>query len=349
MRSGIKHDPGLEQNPHEAVMSNLPSPSLSGPVVDAHSHIASLDFIPLPFIEGVARNIASSLAARGMGIPAARLVDRFVGSLQDADGRQHLAEMEAAGISRSILLIADFTWIYKESPLTIEEVFLAHRDLAARHPDRFQVFGGIDPRWGRDGIDLFERSVAEWGFTGLKLYPPCGYSPSDERLFPLYEICAQRRLPVLIHIGPTSPALSFAFSSPFHVDEAALRFPAVNFILAHGAVHHVEETVMLCEYRPNVYMDLSGLQGKLAVERETGHYRHVFRRGLNHKILFGTDWPLFRLQGNQKDFLSELLGEGGFLADLPGSELDLIFSRNLQRLLPAGVTAAAAPITVSES
>ncbi|HVR11132.1 MAG TPA: amidohydrolase family protein, partial [Thermoanaerobaculia bacterium] len=301
--------------------------AVSRPLLDVHTHLASLDYIPLPFIEGVAHNLAASLASRGMGIPAARLIDRLVGSLQDPDGSQQLAEMAAAGISRSVLLIADLTWVFK-SPLSLEEIFVAHRSVAARHPDRFVVFGGVDPRWGRDGIELFERAVAEWGFAGLKLYPPCGYSPSDEGLFPLYEICAQRGLPVLLHTGPTSPALSFAFSSPFHVDEAARRFPTVNFILAHGAVHHVEEAVMLCEYRPNVHMDLSGLQGKLAVEGATGYYSHVFRRGLSHKILFGTDWPLFRLQGDQKSFVGELLGAGGLLADLPGNDLDLILCRN---------------------
>jgi predicted TIM-barrel fold metal-dependent hydrolase len=319
----------------------------SRPLVDAHTHLASLDYIPLPFIEGVARNLAASIEARGMAIPASRLIDRLVGSLQDPDGSQQLGEMAAAGISRSVLLIADFTWVFKSS-LTLEEIFLAHRSLASRHPDRFVVFGGVDPRWGRDGIELFERAVAEWGFAGLKLYPPCGYSPSDERLFPFYEICAQQGLPVLLHTGPTSPALSFAFSSPFHVDEAARRFPTVNFILAHGTVHHVEEAVMLCEYRPNVYMDLSGLQGKLAVDEATGYYRHVFRRGLSHKILFGTDWPLFRLQGDQQGFVHELLGADGFLADLPANDLDLILWRNCERLLPAGARITPDAVRLSE-
>jgi predicted TIM-barrel fold metal-dependent hydrolase len=329
-------------------MDETPPADLQLTIVDAHTHLASLDYIPLPFIEGVARNVAASLAARGMGVAAPRLVDRFLGSLQDPEGVQQIVEMEAAGVSRAVLLIADLTWVFQGGRLTLEEIFLAHRRVAERHPGRFVVFGGVDPRWGSDGLDLFERSVIEWGFAGLKLYPPCGYSPSDERLFPFYEICAQRGLPVLLHTGPTSPSLSFAFSSPFHVDEAARCFPGVNFILAHGAVHHVEEAVMLCEYRPNVFMDLSGLQGKLAVERDTGYYHHVFHRGLSHKILFGTDWPLFRLQADPKDFLQELLGPGGALADLPEPDLGLIFSRNLERLLPAGARASAEPAVVTE-
>jgi len=320
-------------------MTGLPLHSPPPRIVDAHSHIASLDFIPQVFVEGVARNIAASLEARGMAIPVSRLIDRIAATLQDPDGVQQIAEMEAAGISRSVLLIPDFTQVPGGLRLSIEEIFLAHRELVERNPGRFVVLGGVDPRWGRDGLELFERSVRDWGFAGLKLYPPCGYSPSDERLFPFYEICAARSLPVLLHTGPTSPALSFDYSSPFHLDLAARSFPGVNFILAHGAVHHVEDCALLCEYRPNVYLDISGLQGKLAVDRETRQYRHLFHRGLSHKILFGTDWPLFRMQVDQKGFVAELLGEDGLLAGLPQGDRELIFHKNVERLLPAAAGA----------
>jgi predicted TIM-barrel fold metal-dependent hydrolase len=81
-------------------------------------------------------------------------------------------------------------------------------------------------------------------------------------LDPYYEICAQRALPVLVHIGPTSPALSFEKTAPFDVDSAARRFPNVRFVLAHGAVAYVEEATMMCRYRPNVFLDISGFQGR---------------------------------------------------------------------------------------
>src|SRR5690606_26723281 len=98
--------------------------------------------------------------------------------------------------------------------------------ICERHPGRFYVFAGVDPRWGLDGIRLFERGVGEYGFHGLKLYPPCGYSPSDPRLYSLYEICASRGLPVLTHVGGTSPALAFDTSDPILLDQAARSFPS---------------------------------------------------------------------------------------------------------------------------
>lgn len=62
----------------------------------------------------------------------------------------------------------------------------------------------IDPR--RTGFfDLFRKSIEEWGFKGVKIYPPLGYFPYDQRLYPVYEYCLQNRLPVLSHCSPYNP------------------------------------------------------------------------------------------------------------------------------------------------
>jgi predicted TIM-barrel fold metal-dependent hydrolase len=182
-------------------------------------------------------------------------------------------------------------------------------------------------------VDLFERALTELGFRGLKVYPPCGFSPSDPTLFPYYELCSHHKAPVLVHIGATSPALAFDTSSPLLIDEAARRFPAVNFILAHGAVSFVEECVMMCAFRPNVYLDLSAFQGSVKGGGPSQAVRDVVSRGINHKILFGTDWPVFRMQGNQKTFVQTVVGDGGPLSGLKEIERDLILHKNIERLL----------------
>jgi uncharacterized protein len=209
-----------------------------------------------------------------------------------------------------------------------------------RHPGKFEVFGGVDPRWGKDALALFERSLAEFGFRGLKLYPPCGYSPSDPALFPYYELCAHYRIPVLLHIGPTSPVLDFSFSSPFLLDEAARLFKNVNFILAHGAINFVEECIMMCRYRPNVYLDISGFQSTLGYDRAATAVKKVTSVGITQKVLFGTDFPVFRLQGTQKDFVEAITGDDGPLAELNDREKSLVLSRNINCLLE---TAAGVP------
>jgi predicted TIM-barrel fold metal-dependent hydrolase len=199
----------------------------------------------------------------------------------------------------------------------------------ARHPGRLRAFVGVDPRWGRDGLTLFETAIRDYGFCGMKLYPPCGYAPDDKALYPFYEICAQLSLPVLVHIGATSPVLPFGFAQPLLIDRAALDFPGVDFILAHGTVHYQDECAMLCTNRPNVYLDISGFE-----MRDASHMRATFDRAINHKVLFGTDWPIFRLQGRQKQFVDRLREDSSWRpASMSAADVDLLFHGNAARLL----------------
>lgn len=41
-------------------------------------------------------------------------------------------------------------------------------------------------------------------FFGVKIYPSLGYDPSDHRLWPIYEICQEYKIPVLTHCGGAS-------------------------------------------------------------------------------------------------------------------------------------------------
>src|SRR5207244_5356608 len=101
------------------------------------------------------------LVAQGVPVTRQKLAAIYRQKLQDPLCDALVAEMDAAGIAKSVLLIPDFTLALKDCALTIEEAYERHRAVLARHPGRFEVFGGIDPRWGKSGIDLFERSLAE--------------------------------------------------------------------------------------------------------------------------------------------------------------------------------------------
>jgi len=310
-------------------------------IVDAHCHIASEEHNPMSFVEASVANMVVALSAQGAPVSAKKLTAMFMSKMQDPLCDALVAEMDECGISKTVLLIPDFTYALKDCKLTIEESYHRHREVLQRHPGRFEVFGGIDPRWGRDSLVLFERSLVEFGFRGLKLYPPCGYSPSDRSLFPYYELCAHHHVPVLLHIGPTSPVLDFNFASPFLVDDAARLFPNVNFILAHGAVSFVEECIMLCRFRPNVYLDISGFQTTLGYDPAATAVKKVVSVGINHKVMFGTDFPVFRLQGTQKDFVEAVTAENGPLAELNDREKSLVLHQNISRLLETAVSVAA--------
>ncbi|WP_333737399.1 amidohydrolase family protein [Streptomyces sp. IBSBF 2806] len=310
-------------------------------IIDFHSHIASGMCFPQSFNDGVVDNMTVALTSRGLPVTREKVARMHAGTLTDPLCDELVAQMDEAGIAESVLLLPDFTFALKDSTHTIAELVEHHRKVVERHPGRFRVFVGVDPRWGADGLALFERAITEYGFDGMKLYPPCGYRLSDEALYPFYEICARYGLPVLTHIGATSPVLDFEIAQPIYVDKAARDFPGIDFVLAHGSVHYPDEVAMLCNNRPNIYVDVSGYEAFGAAALNT-----LFRRGINHKILFGTDWPVFRLQGRQTDLVEKLDKEGAFPESMTDADRDLFFYKNAARLLgknklkPSEVTAA---------
>ena len=277
----------------------------SNKVVEGHCHLASLIATPKEFILGIAKNMASDANARGTPIP----VDSFARILEEQQnddfGDKLVEEQRNAGISKACLLAPDFSYVF-EGATPFKELIEHHIEVCNRHREHFRLFAGIDPRWGNEGYDYFESLCQSQKVSGLKLYPPCGYSISDPSCDPLYEICQQYGIPVLFHTGPTSPTLNFRYSDPFLLDDAALRFSEVNFIAAHGAINLWEQHVLLAKYRPNIFLDISGFAGFTTGKCWKKHLNHIFNCGINHKIIFGTDWPVFKGKGDYEYVLNEL-------------------------------------------
>ncbi|MEI7594430.1 MAG: amidohydrolase family protein [Bacteroidota bacterium] len=62
----------------------------------------------------------------------------------------------------------------------------------------------VDPR--REGIfELTKNCVENKGFKGVKIYPTIGYFPYDDRLYPVYEFCQQKNIPIITHCSPNNP------------------------------------------------------------------------------------------------------------------------------------------------
>ena len=301
-------------------------------IVDCHCHIANSKVLPPAFFEGWSRTIKANLPYQ-LNASQEKRVDDLLHELNDDPECTKLEqEMDHAGISMAILLAIDFGVVYKDLSLSIEELHLEHAKIIKRNK-RFIAFSGVDPRRGKEGLALFEKAIAEWGFRGLKVYSPCGFSPSDKRLFPYYEICSQRNLAVLTHVGPTTSTLSFKRSNPMGVDDAALNFPRVNFILGHAGVMMYKQAALLAQYRPNIYLDLSGFQAELNRGYFNGIMKWHSSRGLTKKLLFGTDWPIYRFWGDQLKWVNAIKScqtEGIISSD----DMSNIFYRNIKSILP---------------
>src|SRR5690348_4827618 len=98
-------------------------------VIDCHCHIASEEHVPRSFVEASAQNVAAALSAQGIPITAKKVTAMFLNKLKDPLCDDLLAEMKEAGIGRSVLLAADFSYALRDCVLTVEESFYRHRDV----------------------------------------------------------------------------------------------------------------------------------------------------------------------------------------------------------------------------
>jgi uncharacterized protein len=318
-----------------------PTPQPDPRIIDSHVNLGSDLAIPRRFIEEQAANAYDRLVAMGQRVRRERIVDRVLSLYQDHDGDRLVAEMDSAGVAQACLVAADFSHV-APGALTPPDLAELHDRVCRRHPGRFRVFWGVDPRSGQDGIELFERCIGEYGFAGLKLYPLNGYSPSDPRLYPYYELCAQHRMPVLSHTGPGWAPLDFTYGQPLLIDRAARDFPQLNFILGHGGVTHVEEASYLCGHRPNVFLDISQFLSVLSPDGWQAHLNRLFRTGINHKILFGTCWPAFRLSASLDALVSEFRDGAVVFAGVKASNKKMIMGGNILRLVGEDAAVGAA-------
>ena len=120
--------------------------------------------------------------------------------------------------------------------------------------------------------------------------------PNDRVAYPLYEVFAEARLPVIFHTGHSGigtgmrggGGVRLKYGSPLPIDDVAVDFPDMPIIMAHPSFPWQEEAISICLHKPQVYIDLSGWSPKyfppLLIQ-----YANTL---LKHKILFGSDFPM---------------------------------------------------------
>jgi len=238
-----------------------------------------------------------------------------------------LEEMDAARI--------DFGLIIQivESP-DAEEALLESRTLGAASGGRLRPVVTVDPTRGEDAV---RAAVALWerepSIAAVKLFP--GYLPfypHDARLAPLYEFAHRRGVPVMVHQGDTLDRKGLVkFARPIELDEVAVRYSDVRFVLCHFGNPWVEEAAEVVYKNENVYADTSGLLAHPSApyfERMVEQCRRriltaIVSIGSAERILYGSDWPLEELR------VATGLIEG---MDLPAADRDRILGENAVRL-----------------
>jgi len=181
------------------------------------------------------------------------------------------SNMEKFGIDHAVVFAID----EPGTGPTFEDLNTQALGLKKSDPRRFGAFGRIVPSTGQPGIDDFKRCL-DGGVRGLKLKGKDGFEPSAAQ--PILDLIPEDRpFPVLIHTS-IKPG-----SSPKEWEPVIVRYPHINFILAHGGKDRYRDCARMAKDLPNVYCDTT----TLSFHRS----RVIYRTCGAGKILFASDTP----------------------------------------------------------
>lgn len=199
-------------------------------------------------------------------------------------------------------------------------------DAVRPYPNLHVVAGISWTTFAQADVDELRDLLQVGAIKGLKLYP--GYEPfypADPKLRPAYLLAEEFDVPVMIHSGDTyAPGGKVKFSHPLHVDEVAVDFPRVKFLICHLGNPWFRDCMEVVYKNDNVYTDISGLTLGNFTDRFEAYMRQQLKEmllwGVNpNKVLYGTDWPLATME-SYLQFMQELR--------LPPRDRELMFREN---------------------
>lgn len=190
--------------------------------------------------------------------------------------------------------------------------------LARKHPKL--LFGASVHPYRRDAVAELERCI-DRGAVLLKWLPVVqDFDPADARCFPLYEVLAHHRLPLLCHTGGEAflPNLNKVVADPALLVPALKR--GVTVIAAHcgtrsrlGEPSYTPTFVRLAREHANLYGDTSALNQPL---RSYAYDQVLKDEAVRCKLVHGSDWPVIPIPTRRVGWrraLGLLLGEKNWL------------------------------------
>ena len=203
------------------------------------------------------------------------------------------AEMAEHGVDHAVVLTS---YLVNVSRPAVEELL----EILAED-SRTTLIEGL--RWrseSRTDLFLMEERIRDGLVKGIKLYPGYDkYAINDPSLEAVFRIAAKHDVPVMIHCGDTfAKGTKVRMAHPLLVDEVAVDFPDVRFVICHLGNPWFVDTAQVLYKNDNVFADVSGLA--LVDPGET--YMRFLADGVQRlvsymgdpgpKLMYGTDWPL---------------------------------------------------------
>lgn len=207
-----------------------------------------------------------------------------------------LFEMDEAGIAQGVVPGRKYFGMDNADLLWLTE----------KYPGRFLCLAGIDPNLGTDAaMQELETYVINGPCIGAVIEPglckePMG--PMDPRMFPIYEKCQEKDIPLLMSFGGLTQ-LKLSYMNPVDLDNVAAMFPKLKLALAHGGWPWVNEVCWLALKRPGIYLspDLYSLGGP-----GTADYVAAMNQMIPDKFLYGSAYPIAPMKEASEYYINHL-------------------------------------------
>ena len=209
--------------------------------------------------------------------------------------------------------------------------------VVAQYPDTFIGFAH-HYLFGDDAAAELKRAVNELGLKGYKLLAPMlDRAIEDPAGYPVWEMCAELNIPVLVHFGIQGGGGGIAWHeniNPLKLHNVAKDFPDVQFVVPHFGCAWIRETLQLCWACGNVNIDTSGSNQWVRWVDGDWTVKKLFRKYMEtigpERIIFGSDSSYFP-RGFAIRYLQDQIRDCRELG-LTHDQLQLIFGGNAARL-----------------
>ncbi|MEA2027659.1 MAG: amidohydrolase family protein [Campylobacterota bacterium] len=272
--------------------------------VDIHSHLLNPNVKFDRFYDKIALRVFGKRFGldlnRVIYDPYQAYIDTLIGSIKDSKY-----------ISRSVVLPVDSKFDKDGIEIDRDPTVCSHSAdvlrLAQKYPKLIIPFCSVNPN-RKDALELIEKYHAQ-GAKGMKFLQNYWEVDLNNRaLIPYYNKLAELKLPLIIHIGS-----EFSVDSNVEYERATmLKLPlesGVTVIAAHvGAGHNGErlkfwqnlsrnpkhfneeylQIIEMMKHYKNLYADISALLTPFKARV----LRDLSNRGLEERLLFGTDFPV---------------------------------------------------------
>ncbi|MEX1264925.1 MAG: amidohydrolase family protein [Actinomycetota bacterium] len=265
---------------------------------------------------------------------AHRLVEGITS--REHSGDLLIEEMDRAGVHQAFLIGYDgydFEPYMRRFDSSPDEFFGGRAytlHYARKYPDRFHYFTTLrDPRHPASFDRL--RDEVERGAVGIKIFPNyLGVALDGDDMIPVYELCAEHRLKVIIGLEDTDPPRTNSHQEYFSATARILkRHPELRFQFNHGGAVHLpspeaDALFELARGRANVFVSTSYLGGPMLNWKDEWRYPfpeylrqlEVLYRGVGpEQLVWATDWPWLEEWTKYPQLLDSVRDHGNFMRE----------------------------------